>query len=136
MNSIKVYLAAPYGKKDYVKECAQELQNLGIEVTSSWLNEPHAPGTQMSELTPEQHQKYAMRDEIDVREADVFVFFTDPTGTIVRGGRHVEFGMAVILGKPICVVGNQRENIFHYLGGVIHFESWDAVKTYLQEISL
>lgn len=132
---MKVYLAAPYSTKEYVTACAQELRDLGIIVTSSWLNEPHAPGTQMSELTPELHQKYAMRDEIDVREADVFVFFTDPTGTIVRGGRHVEFGMAVILGKPICVVGNQHENIFHFLPNVFHFENWETAKTRLRDFA-
>lgn len=132
---MKTYLAAPYSTKEYVTKCAQELRDLGIIVTSSWLNEPHVPGMQMSELTPEQHQKYAMRDEIDVREADVFVFFTDPTGIIVRGGRHVEFGMAVILGKPICVVGNQHENIFHFLPNVFHFESWDTAKTRLVEFA-
>ena len=90
--------SAPYSTKEYVKVCSGA-SRFGYHVTSSWLMSL-MPGTQMSELTPEQHQKYAMRDEIDVREADVFVFFTDPTGTIVRGGRHVEFGMAVILGKP------------------------------------
>lgn len=34
-----------------------------------------------------------------------------------RGGRHVEFGMARMLGK-VCIVTGPRENVFHWADGV------------------
>ena len=132
---MKVYLAAPYSMKDIIVERAKELRNLGISVTSTWIDEPHKPTTQMHELTHEEHQTYALNDVGDVEAANVFVFHTDETGKIVRAGRHVEFGMAVILGRlrymPIVVVGNQYENIFHHLPNVFHYPTWAEAKAAL-----
>jgi len=129
---MRVYLAAPYQSKELIKSYAEELRLQGIEVTSSWLEEPHKPTTQMHELTHEEHQKYAVRDVKDVVDADVLVFHTEPTKTIVRAGRHVEFGIAVALGltrnMPILVVGGEYENIFHHLPQVIHFSTWEKAK--------
>ena len=129
---MKVYIAAPYSLKDTIRAEADELVALGIGVTCSWVHEPHNPSTQMADLTHEQHQQYALQDVDDVCAADVLVFHTDPTKTIVRGGRHVEFGMAVILGRirstPIVVVGEERENIFHHLPQVVHVETWKEAK--------
>src|ERR1039458_2946800 len=125
---LRVYLAASYSMKKQIEAEAAELRALGIEITSSWLEEKHAPTTQMEELTHEEHQLYAMRDVQDVLDADVFVFHTDPTKTIVRGGRHVEFGIAVGAGMHIYVVGEERENIFHRLPDVRHFVTWEDVK--------
>ena len=84
----------------------------------------------MHELSPEEHEHYALNDVDDVCAADAMVFFTDPTKTITRGGRHVEFGMAVILETPILVVGD-HENIFHHLPGVSHYKNWEQVKNEL-----
>ena len=132
---MKVYIAAPYSMKDTIKERAAELNALGIIVTSSWLNEPHKPTTQMSELPHEVHQKYAVQDVLDVAAAEIIVFHTDPTKTIVRAGRHVEFGIAVGIGltrqMDIFVVGEDRENIFHHLPQVRHFATWEAAKNAL-----
>jgi len=134
---MKVYLAAPYRAKDQIRTYAAELRAAGVIVTSSWLNEPHKPTTQMAELTHEEHQKYAIQDVKDVVAADILVFFTDPTRSIVRGGRHVEFGIMIGLNiarrrmSPIYVVGNQYENIFHHLPNVIHFTDWEPLRNYL-----
>lgn len=139
MSTLKVYLAAPYSMKDLMNARASELRAGGVEVTSSWLNEPHAPTTQMGELTPEQHQTYAVQDVKDVAAADILVFHTDPTKTIVRAGRHVEFGIAIGIGltrpMPIFVVGTDNENIFHHLPQVWMHGSWDQVKQYLFQIA-
>jgi nucleoside 2-deoxyribosyltransferase len=129
---MRVYLAAPYSFKDLVSARAAELKEVGITVTSSWLNEPHKPTTQMDELTPEQHRQYAVQDVNDVADGDILVFHTDPTKTLVRAGRHVEFGIAIGIGLssklPIFVVGNEHENIFHYLPQVFHFATWEECK--------
>jgi len=134
-STMKVYLAAPYSRKDEIKGYAEELRAGGVTVTSSWLEEPHTPTTQMQDLTHEEHLKYAVQDVKDVHAAKLLVFFTDPTGTIVRGGRHVEFGIALERRMPIFVIGEQRENIFHHMPGVMHFESWEKVRALLIAMS-
>lgn len=135
---MRVYLAAPYSMKEVIKARAEQLRTYGIEVTSSWLNEPHKPTTQMHELTHEEHQAYALADVRDVVDADILVFQTDVTKTIVRAGRHVEFGIAVGLGltrsMPIFVVGMDYENIFHHLPQVTHYASWDQTKEALIDL--
>lgn len=138
---MKVYIAAPYSMKDIIKARAQELISLGIGVTCSWVNEPHKPSTQMIDLTHEQNQAYAIQDVEDVFAGDALVFHTDQTKTLVRAGRHVEFGMAVLKNRfikptPIIVVGDEYENIFHHLPNVSHFETWESAKDHLIELSL
>lgn len=128
---MKIYLAAPYSRKDEINKYAAELRAGGVIVTSSWLDEPHKPTTQMQELTHVEHMQYAVQDIKDVQAAKLLVFFIDPTGSIVRGGRHVEFGIALERRMPIFVVGNQRENIFHHMPGVTHFDSWEKVRDLL-----
>lgn len=123
---MKIYLAAPYQRKDFINLLATELRKLGLEVTSSWLNEPHSSNTQPQELTEEKRREYAIQDVIDIRRADIFVLFTDPSKTITRAGRHVEFGIALERGMPIYVIGSERENLFHYYPGVMHFADWNA----------
>jgi nucleoside 2-deoxyribosyltransferase len=124
--SMRVYIAAPYSMKDIIALRAKELADHGIECTSTWVTEPHKPTIQMDELAAAQHRFYAIQDVNDVKRAHIMVFHTDPTKTLVRAGRHVEFGMAAVLNIPILVVGEERENIFHYLPFVEHFPTWEA----------
>jgi nucleoside 2-deoxyribosyltransferase len=131
---VKIYLAAPYSRKDDMNVYAQELRDAGFTVTSRWLDENHPPSVQMTDLTPKEHRQFARRDIHDVQSADAMVFFTDPTKTILRAGRHVEFG--IILGlncisdkvRSILVVGLEHENLFHYSPYVYHYPTWDAAR--------
>ena len=50
-----------------------------------------------------------------------------------RGGRHVEFGLAIAWGKPVYLVG-ERENVFHWLPQVRVFPALDEVVNYLKTI--
>lgn len=137
---LRVYLAAPYVQKEQMKIYANQLKGLNVVVTSSWLQEPHKPSTQMHELSHEEHLGYAKQDIKDIFAADAMIFFTDPTQTIVRAGRHVEFGMVLAMNfmtakkRPIFVVGSDFENIFHHMPNVYHFDEWelalDAVTRY------
>ena len=139
--ALRVYIAAPYSRKDEMNFVKSRLLEIGIGVTSSWLKEPHSPTAQMGDLSHEEHQTYALQDIADVRAADAMLFFTDPTKTIIRAGRHVEFGMAVALNEfrfgnyPIFVVGQDRENIFHHLDNVSHYDSWKDARNALVEYS-
>jgi len=128
---MRVYLAAPYQQKDQINIYAAQLRAGGIEVTSSWLEETHKPTIQMDELTSAEHLEYAVRDVADIRKAKIFVLFTDPTKTVFRAGRHVEFGIAVERGMPIYVVGAEFENIFHHLPKVLHFTEWSDLRELL-----
>lgn len=127
---MKVYLAAPYSYKERMREYRDELQKGGIEVTSSWLDEENSPNVHLSDVTVDYLRKHSYQDVQDVARADSLIFFTDPTKTIVRGGRHVEFGMAVAYHMPIFVVGDY-ENIFHYLETVSHYETWEKLRDVL-----
>jgi hypothetical protein len=40
-----------------------------------------------------------------------------------KGGRHVEYGLALGLGKRLIICG-PRENIFHTLPQVEHYPDW------------
>lgn len=129
---MKIYIAAPYTRKAEMTVYAETLRARGIEVTSSWLDEPHEPTIQMPDLPHENHLQYALNDIQDILDADAMIFFTDPTKTIVRAGRHVEFGMVLFwnalcpdLPMPIFVVGLEFENIFHHCPNVRHYEDWD-----------
>ena len=131
---MKVYLASRYDLKPFMTEYAEELKSFGISVTASWLNEPHKPESTMADIGEVAITRYAEADIRDIFESDVMVFFSeDPLTPVVRGGRHVEFGYALGLRMPIIVVG-PRENIFHYLSGVTHCETWYAAKKSLLEI--
>ncbi len=135
---LKVYLAGPYSHKERIQEYALELRATGITVTSRWLDETYSPSVQMADVPVEDHRKFSLQDIEDVQSADVLVFFTDPTKTITRAGRHVEFGIAVGLGLnrpfPIFVVGLEYENIFHYLGQVTHFPTWQRAAERLSQL--
>jgi hypothetical protein len=128
---MKIYLAARYSLKNEIREKAQDLINLGIEVTSSWLQEPHNPNIQLTEVSDELNSFYARQDIEDIRRAEWLVLFSQsPTLPGVRGGRHVEFGYALGLGKKLMVVG-PKENIFHHLPNVIQVDTWEKAVSIL-----
>lgn len=137
MRALKVYLAAPFQMKDEIKARVELLRSFGIEVTSTWVDEPHKASIQLKDLSPETHLKYATADVQDIVAADMLILQDDPT--IVRAGRHVEFGVAIGLGLtrpyPIFVVGPIRANIFHYLSQVYHFETWEEIVQRLQTLA-
>jgi hypothetical protein len=63
-----------------------------------------------------------------VNGADVVINFTEPPRSKAnRGGRHVEYGIALAKGLRVIVVG-YRENIFHWLPMVEFCETWEDAK--------
>jgi hypothetical protein len=139
---ISVYLSARLARRDELKNLREDLLAAGIECTSRWLDgEP----TDLADI--------ADMDRSDVLRADVLVTFTDPPSTEVcglviadqhggshivaitpgtvsrfewahRGGRHVEFGMALAAGK-VCIVVGPRENFAHHSRDVRVCADWD-----------
>jgi hypothetical protein len=117
---MKIYLAARFDRSGEMLGVAAALSRAGHFVTSRWIHgRQNAP-----DLVS------AVEDIEDLADADCLVSFTErPTEGVswaARGGRHVEFGVAVATGKRVCVVG-PRENIFHHLPRVEVFRSLDEL---------
>ncbi len=125
---MKIYLAARYTRREEMRERAIELEAMGHKVTSRWINGSHG----MDDDNPREAERFALEDFADLLEAGVVVSFTEaPRSGHSRGGRHVEFGMAVAVGKTTIVVGH-RENVFHCLPWVVFYETWDEAKHVLR----
>jgi nucleoside 2-deoxyribosyltransferase len=117
---MKVYLAAAYARRDEIADHARYLQwKSGIEVVSSWLDETYSPTIDITTLPGGINQALAEKDVQEINSCDLIIFFAEnQNNQPPRGGRHVEFGIALALGKRIIVVG-ERENIFHHLPQVV-----------------
>jgi hypothetical protein len=143
---MKVYLAARYSRRLELCEYRTQLGQMGIEVTSRWLNGKHqiddqgvpigddgekwvedeGSGTAPARL----RTHFAQEDVADVLAADGLIAFTEvPRTSTSRGGRHVEFGIAIGTGKWIVVIG-PRENVFTWLPQVEQHESWQDFLSY------
>ncbi len=137
---MKAYLAARYTRRLELCAYRTDLERLGIEVISRWLNGSHQldnegrPLGNAGELlfeagAPEVDHyrwKFATDDRDDVLAADTLIAFTEqPRTGNSRGGRHVELGIALGANKRIVVVG-PRENVFCWLPEVEQHDSWDA----------
>lgn len=125
--TLRVYIAAPYLVRDELRAHADELELIGMKVTSRWLDEQikigrdtigAATGVDDGSVTT-----HCWHDQADIDEADVLVMFTgdavidllaDGTAyeTLHSGGRHVETGYALAKGKTVIVIG-EPENVFH-----------------------
>ena len=70
-------------------------------------------------------QRFALEDYRDLQAADTVISWTEPprVESTARGGRHVEFGLAMAMGKRLLVVG-PRENLFHTMPNVRQFDEW------------
>lgn len=118
---MRVYLAARYSRNPEMRQYAEDLRTLGYDVQAEWITGAHDSATD---------EAAALIDYREVAAADLVISFTEPPGPVNgrgRGGRHVEFGLALGLGKRVVVVG-YRENVFHHLPAVEFFPTWyDAI---------
>lgn len=99
-----------------------DLRAAGHEVTARWVDGEHQASD--DDLASPLTQQFAAEDRDDVMAAECVINFTEaPRTGPTRGGRHVEFGLALALGKRVIVVGH-RENVFHALPEVEFFPTW------------
>lgn len=149
---MRVYLAAAWSRRDEMREIATDLRSLGVEITSRWLIEAHAPPG-----GEERHMREnACIDLEDVRQSDCIVRFTDTLDTVspiarhfvgdghaswyvphkyLSGARMVEMGYALALGKAVVVVGG-KQNVFDRLPQVIHLKDVEELKRYLAPVEV
>lgn len=128
---MKFYVSTRYGRRLDGEEIANRLLAEGHEVTSRWVwrNQPD----DYEKCTNEEICELALEDLEDIQLADALITLSEPSNNPYgRGGRHVEFGYALGLGKPVYVVG-PMENIFHYLNFVTVANTVDDLLTFLME---
>lgn len=113
-----IYLAARYDRRLELLDVADQLVANGYNVTSRWLlGEHEGQYAQDISITA----RFAQEDLADIIDAGTVIHFTEfPQVGYTRGGRHVEFGFAVALGKQNIIIG-PCESVFHYLPSVIHY---------------
>jgi hypothetical protein len=120
---VKIYIASRYGRKEEMKVVAAKLNAAGHKVASFWIYEIHPTDVTMDQVNDAELRETAMADYIELGAADAMLFFAeDPLVVPPRGGRHVEFGIAIGMGKDIYVIG-PKENIFHHFRNVKHFKN-------------
>jgi hypothetical protein len=123
---MRFYFAARYSRAGELRGYADQLRSLGHEVTSRWLEGGHEIAREgTTEADHRERARFATEDWADLMRAQVVVSFTEtPRSTPNRGGRHVEFGVALATHKR-CVVIGPRENVFHCLPTVDVYETWE-----------
>lgn len=131
---MKVYLAARYSRHEELQAYRKDLESIGHEVTSRWINGGHQISKEeLGEAANAKRVQFAQEDWSDLMAADCCISFTEiPRTTTTRGGRHVEFGAALATGQR-CIVVGPLENIFHCLPGVEHFATWPECMKAIEE---
>ena len=123
---MKFYLAARYARMKELRRYRDDLVAAGHTVTARWIN-----GEQGNDLA-----QSAQEDLTDIERADCVLSFTEPEQAhvpyLARGGRHVEHGYALALGKR-CIVVGYLENVFHHLPQVEFYESWPVALKALRQ---
>jgi hypothetical protein len=119
-----VYLSASTARASELRDHAETLQELGMEVTSRW-------PWRLGEL---ERAQTAARDLADLARADTLVAFTQglERSHQGRGGRHVELGVALGRQMDILLVG-AREHVFHHHDSVRTFDDWPSALRALRQ---
>ncbi len=128
---LRVYLGGRLGRREELLRYADELAAGDIEVVSRWLYSEVALPARATPQDEKPAETAAAMDLEDVASADVCISFSEePEQAQGRGGRHVEFGVALALGRRLMLVG-PREHVFHRLPQVEHFDEWSDAKAAL-----
>jgi hypothetical protein len=126
---VNIYLAARYSRHLEMQGYSKRLADLGHRVTSRWPWAGHEEDEASESGMGESFARNAAQIDLgDIAAAQIVINFTDGLGKggAQRGGRHVEFGLSVALGKRVMLVG-PRENVFHYLPQVEQFDSFNEL---------
>ncbi len=117
---VSIYLASRYDRLVEMQAYRDLLNAAGYNVVARWVNGEH----EAYDTDPHLRHKFAQEDMEDVTRSNWVISFTEgPESNTRRGGRHVELGLGLGLGKRMIVIG-WRENVFHYLPQVEFYHTW------------
>ena len=122
-----IYLAARFSQRPECNALAHRLKALGCTITSRWVrpDDDHVLPTGLSRQAEDsERRRFAMEDCEDVRASDWIVSLQGEPRSGGRGGRHIEFGYALALGKRMVSIG-PRETVFHHMDEVEQFDTAD-----------
>jgi len=113
--TVKIYLASLYSRREEMEEIALVLMNAyGYDITSRWVFGGEEGFTEA---------EIAVFDLEDATEADTIIAFSEPLGTMYKGGgRNVELGWAMAQNKR-CIVIGERENVFMHHPMIEQFDT-------------
>ncbi|MCC6909694.1 MAG: hypothetical protein IT430_17295 [Phycisphaerales bacterium] len=126
---MKLYIASH--SQIRARELKSLLENRGYVIVARWITCDSKFGHGAQAYTDDERRDLTVMDEEDVRAADALVLIAEEPGHYVPGGKHVETGIAIALGRPVVVVG-QRENIFHWHPLVTQVSSFEGVVSTLE----
>ena len=128
-----IYLSGQFEDGLVLCNIRDDLQRLGYRITSRWLDSAAwGPATAQAQTHgAERLAAIARQDFEDIVRAQLVVVYNPQEACAVgRGGRHVETGYALALGKPVIVVG-ARGNVFHWLPEITVVSDWAELKDVL-----
>ena len=123
-----IYIAARFSRRPECNALAHKLQALGHTITSRWVrpgDDQVIPTGTSAQAADAERRRFAMEDVEDVLACNWMISLMEEPRSNTRGGRHIEFGMALGLGKRLTIIG-PRETVFHHLDAVEHFDSVEA----------
>lgn len=134
---MKVYIAASFLRREEASELKALLDEMNnVEVQARWITHQQ-PGYDLTRTNQSLPESYSLGDVEDVMACDVFICITgdhllpgfhtqgcwnraweeqkcicklEQNGS--HGGRHTELGMAIVLEKPILLLG-PKEQVHH-----------------------
>lgn len=107
-----------------MRQMRDRLAECGIETRSGWLDEN--AGQEFSMLRGEQMREYSHRDLGEIMSVDTIII--DTIEASPSGGREVELGAAIALGKRVIRIGPPR-NIFHAVAHDV-YSNWEMFFAY------
>lgn len=122
---MKIYIAARFSRRNEANRLAQKLKTYGHDISCRWVKPDcdHLMPTGLSEQAEDnERRRFAMEDLEDIQACDWMISLMEEPRNNSRGGRHVEFGVALGLRKRLTIIG-PRETVFHHLDNVEYYRS-------------
>lgn len=117
MSGLRIYIAARMMRRHEAHALGRQLQTLGHVITSRWMR-PYAdhvaPSGESEEAAYLERQRFALDDLEDLTHSDCAILIGETPRNNSRGGRLVEFGIALGFGCRAMVIGH-RETVFQCL---------------------
>ena len=123
-----IYIAARFSRRPEANQMARKLKELGHTISSRWVKPKtdHVIPTGLSRQAADaERERFAKEDVADVLDCTWMISLMEEPRSNGRGGRHVEFGLALGRGRKLTIIG-PRETVFHHLPQVEHFDTVGA----------